>query len=338
MKRLLKILGWLLAVVVLIICVGFFFPATVSISRSTEIKAAPDQVYEVLTDLSTYNEWMTWNQVDPAMKIEWGASKKGKGASYKWFSTNRQVGNGSLTITDVEPNKKVTTTMLFGESPEPTMASWLLVPGNGSTGLTWNLNMNMGMNPLARWFGKLMKGSMEKDFEKGLAQLKEKIESGKLGVLSPTMTIEKTRVGDMQLLTVMDTAQTMADIGLVLQKAYGEMGDLMKAQKLEFASAPMATYLTMGNPYVIEASIAVTGKPGNTTGRVKMRSVTGGDAVVVRYYGPYEKSDTAYALIADWLKNNNRKARGKAFDQYVDDPTTKASMYEVRTDIIQLLD
>ena len=37
-------------------------------------------------------------------------------------------------------------------------------------------------------------------------------------------------------------------------------------------------------------------------------------------------------------KNQILPIRGKAFDQYVDDPTTKASMYEVRTDIIQLLD
>ncbi len=338
MKKLLKILAGVFGLLLLLICTGFLLPATVSVSRSTDIKAQPDQVYQVLTDLTTYNEWMTWNQVDPAMKVEWGAVKKGRGASYKWFSSHRQVGNGSLTITEAEPNKKVTTSMVFGESPEPATASWTITPGNGSTALTWNMTMNMGMNPIARWFGKLMKGMMEKDFDKGLAQLREKIESGKLGVLSPTMTLEKTRVGAMYLLTVMDTAQSMSDIGPLLQKAYGEIGALMKTQQLDFAGAPMAWYLTAGAPYIVEAAIPVTARPAATGGRVSMKSLPAAEAVVVRYYGPYEKSDTAYALITEWLKTNGRKAKGKPYDQYVDDPSTKPSMYEVRTDIIQLLD
>ncbi|MFT4024891.1 MAG: SRPBCC family protein [Flavihumibacter sp.] len=338
MRKLFKILGWLLLILLLAVCAGFLFPAKVSISRATEIKAAPEQVFDVLTDLTTYNEWMAWNQVDPAMKIEWGASKKGKGAGYKWFSTNRSVGNGSLEITEADPYKKVSTSMVFGESPDPALATWTLEPGNGLTRVNWRMTMDMGMNPLARWAGKLMRGMMEKDFDKGLNQLREKIESGKLGVLSPALSIEKTQVGPLQLLTVMDTAQGMGDIGPLLQKAYGEIGELMKAQHLEFAAAPIAWYLTAGDPYVVEAAVPVTTKPAATAGRIKMRSLPAGEAVVVRYYGPYEKTDTAYALIAEWLKNNGRKAKGKPFDQYIDDPTTKASIYEVRTDIIQLLD
>jgi effector-binding domain-containing protein len=35
------------------------------------------------------------------------------------------------------------------------------------------------------------------------------------------------------------------------------------------------------------------------------------------------------------LKENNKKAKGAPYDVYMDDPTTKKTMYEVRTDIIQ---
>lgn len=337
MKKVFTLIGWILAILLVIICIGFVFPSTVSISRSASIKASSAQVYEVLTDLTTYNQWMTWNQKDPAMKVEWGAKTKGQGASYKWFSNHREVGNGELTISEVEPQKKVTTSMVFGESPDPSLASWTLHPANGGTEVQWNLTMNMGMNPIGRWFGKLMKGAMENDFDKGLAQLKEKMESGQLGVLAPTMTLEEGQVNAMKLLVVMDTAATMADIGPILQKAYGEMAALMKEQKIDFAAAPLAWYHTTSAPYIIEAAIPVSAAPANTNGRIKLRSLPAAKAVIVRYYGPYEQDSAAYSKIADWMRSHGATALGKPYEHYVDDPTSKASMYETRTDIIQLL-
>lgn len=338
MKKLIKILGWVLGIIILLLLAGFLLPSTVSVNRSIDIKAKPEQVYNVLTDLKTYNSWMVWNQRDPQMKQEWGAITRGKGASYKWFSSDSQVGNGELTITEATPGKYVSTAMVFGESPEPNMASWTLEPLNNQTRVKWDMKMDMGMNPAFRWVGLMMKGVMKKDFDSGLAQLKEKIESGQLGALSPSMKLEETKVASMQLLTILDTSQAISDIGPTLQKAYGEMQEIVKSENLQLAGMPMAYFLTESAPYILEAALPVNKSPSKTNGRIKLRTTPDADAVVVRYYGPYEQDSAAYSKIREWLKTSSRKPKGRPYELYVDDPTTKPSMYEVRTDIIQLLD
>jgi effector-binding domain-containing protein len=127
----------------------------------------------------------------------------------------------------------------------------------------------------------------------------------------------------------------MSDIGPVLQKAYGEIGELINKDQLTFTSAPLAWYYSNSAPFVLEAAIPVNKAPANTGGRIKWKTVPAENAIVVHFYGPYEETHLAYTKIQDWLTANNKKAKGAPYDVYVDDPTTKKSMYEVRTDIIQ---
>ncbi len=337
MKKLLKILGWILGLLILFLLAGFLLPAKVSVSRSATIAASGDKVYSVLNDLKTYNSWMTWNQKDPQMKIEWGPRTSGQGAYYKWTSSHKQVGSGQLSITEAQPNKKITTALIFGASPDPSYATWNIEPSDKDTKLQWTMDMDMGANPIGRWMGFLMKGAIEKDFDQSLSQLKEKIESGKLGQQTPRMQLEETKLEAMQLLTILDTAQAMTDIGPLLQKAYGEMGDVLKTQNLSMSGAPMAWYYTESEPFVVDAAIPVSAKPRAAGGRIKLRDLPAGPAVVVHYYGPYEESGAAYEKIREWITAQGKKAKGAPFEVYMDDPTTKSSMYEVRTDIIQPL-
>ncbi|GAO45330.1 SRPBCC family protein [Flavihumibacter petaseus] len=334
MKKLLKILGWILGILVLLLLAGYLLPAKVSVSRGIAIQAQPEKIYNVLTNMKTYNSWMVWNQRDTAMRIEWGDRTSGLGASYKWFSDNSQVGDGQLKISDVQPYKSITTEMTFGESPNPSFATWWLQPDGKGTSVKWEMTMNMGMNPVGRWMGLLMRGMMEKDFDNGLSQLKQKIESGQLGKQDPKVTLEESKVDAMRLLTILDTAQAMTEIGPLLQKAYGEMNGLMLEQKLSISQAPMAWYYTEGEPFIVDAAIAVSGKPATTSGRIRFREEPASKVIIAHYYGPYEEMKAGYDKLAGWLQSNNKKAAGKPYEVYVDDPTGK-SMYDVRTDIIQ---
>lgn len=335
MKKGMRILVWIAGIVALFLLIGAFLPGTATISRSATIQAPAPTVYNVITDLTTYDAWMTWNQVDTAMKKEYGPLTRGKGAWYTWSSENWKVGDGKLEITDVQPNKSVTTALLFGGSDEPTHANWELKDTANETQITWTLNADLGHNPISRWFGLFFDNMMGPDFEKGLAQLKQKIESGELKMPEPKMTLEEINTPAFQALSILDTAAVMSDIGPVLQKAYGEIGQLIGTAQLKVSGTPLAWYFTSGEPFVLEAAIPVDKAPASTTGRIKWKSIPPGKAVVVHYYGPYEESHLAYVRIQEWLQANNKKASGTPYDVYVDDPTTKKSMYEVRTDIVQ---
>ncbi|ULQ57564.1 SRPBCC family protein [Flavihumibacter rivuli] len=335
MKWLKKVLLVVLVIIGLFLLIGAFLPGKASITRSVEIAAPAASVYAVLNNLKTYDHWMPWNQIDTNWKVEYAGVTEGKGAWYKWESDNPDVGKGKLTITESVPYQKVMTSLEFEGFDEPSPAGWEITASGNTTKVTWTMDAAMGHNPLNRWVGLFFDKLLGPQFESGLSMLKQKIESGELKPREPRMTVELKDIPAMQVLTLMDTAMTMSDIGPKLQKAYGELGETMKSNQLNMAGAPMSWYYSEKEPFILEPAIPVSGQPASLGGRTRFRKVPAGKAVVVHFYGPYEQSGLAYAKIAEWLKANKLTPAGAPYDVYVDDPTTKKDMYEVLTDIVQ---
>lgn len=338
MKRLTRVLIWIIGIIGVFMLIGAFLPNKVEVSRSITINTSPHAVYGILSDLKTYHSWMPWNQKDPAMKTTWGPKTAGNGAWYSWDSQVKEVGQGKLTIVAAEPDSLVTTSLEFGGFDRPALASWTIHPVGNNSLVNWTINTELGHNPLARWFGLFLDKMIGPDFENGLGQLKTKMENGTLSPMVPKVTLEEQDQPAMQVLTIMDTAKVEAEIGPKLQKAYGEMGQLLQSAQLSMQRAPMAWYYSSAEPYVLEAAVAVDKTPKNTPGRIRFRQVAGGKALVAHYFGPYEESKIAYKQIQDWILAHKATAKGAPYEIYMDDPTTKKSMYEVRTDIVQPLE
>lgn len=335
MKNLLRVLGWIAAIVTALLVIGAFLPGTANISRSVTINAPSSTVFGVLNNLKTYNAWMPWNQKDSTMVQEFGQITEGKGAFYTWRSNHPQVGKGKLSITESIPGKQVMTSIEFGGFDRAAAAGWDLAENKDGTTVIWHMESELSHNPVNRWFGLFLDKMIGPDFENGLSQLKTKIENGSLHLQQPTMTLERQLRPAMLVLTIMDTAQTTGDIGPKLQKAYGEMGAFMKAAGLNMQGPPMSWYYSAGDPFIIEPALIVDKMPANTAGRIHMRKVSATNAVIVHYFGPYELSSLAYTKISAFLKQNNLVAKSAPYEMYVDDPTTKKTMFEVRTDIVQ---
>ena len=87
MKRLLKILFIIIAVVIVIALLGFFLPKQVHVERSANIHAAPATVYALTNNLKTYDQWMPWNRIDPDMKKQYAEQTTGAGA---WYTLGQQ--------------------------------------------------------------------------------------------------------------------------------------------------------------------------------------------------------------------------------------------------------
>jgi effector-binding domain-containing protein len=338
MKWLFKLVLWLAGVIAFILLIGAFLPGSATVARSIQIKSSAASVFGVLNDLKSYSAWMPWNQKDPAMKTEFGPLTQGKGAYYTWKSDHPQVGNGKMSIIESVPDKLVNTSIEFGGFDRAATAGWAIEEKDGMTSVTWTMHSELSHNPINRWFGLFLDKMVGPDFEKGLASLKQNIENGTLKTQQPIIRLEKQVRPAFQVLTIMDTAQTSGDIGPKLQKAYGEMQQFMKAGQLKMVGIPMAWYYTVNDPFILEAAIVVDKVPTNTTGRIHYRKVPGENAVVAHYFGPYESSSIAYEKINAFVKTNQLKAKGVPYEVYVDDPSTKKSMFDVQTDIVQPLD
>ncbi len=178
MKILLRIL--LALIVLLAIGVALLLtvaPREVHVERSTTIAATPEQIFPYVNNLKKSNEWSPWAEKDPDMEVTYEGPEAGVGAISKWKS--EEMGEGSQTIVESEPNEKVATDLDFG-SMGTAQAAILLEPagGGGSTEVTWEFDTDYGYNPIGRFFGLLMDSMLGGDYEKGLANLKKLVEEG----------------------------------------------------------------------------------------------------------------------------------------------------------------
>ena len=181
MKALLKVLLWIAGFAIVLLLVGFFLPKNVKIARTATIHAKPAAVFNLLNNLSTYDQWMPWNRLDPLWKVQYASQTSGAGAWYKWESTNSKVGKGKLTITEAVANQKVVTKLEFEGFDEPSYGGWLMEPEGNNTRLTWYMNSAMGNNPAYRWMGLLMDKMLGPQFDTGLANIAQLADKGALG-------------------------------------------------------------------------------------------------------------------------------------------------------------
>ena len=170
MKKLLK---WLLvAVGVLVLVVvggGLLMPSQVNVSRDVVINASPEKIFPHVANLKAFNKWSPWADRDPDMKIEFSGAEDGVGQVMAWDSAD--MGKGTMEVVELTANEKLVTALDFGQMGTAS-ARFDLAPDAGGTKVTWSMSSELGNNPIARWFGPMIKSDVGETYEKGLAKLR----------------------------------------------------------------------------------------------------------------------------------------------------------------------
>lgn len=169
-----KILKWLGLVVgvlaVVLVAGGFLLSPRFSVSRSALIKAPADEVYALVASPRQWKTWSVWTRRDPAMQIDYAGPDSGAGARWSWKS--RSEGDGRMTFTAAEPNRRVVYELYFPDFGTTSSGAFSFVPQDGGTRVTWSMEGDFGRNPLMRWFALFADKMVGADFEGGLANLK----------------------------------------------------------------------------------------------------------------------------------------------------------------------
>jgi hypothetical protein len=173
-----KILKWLGvglgAVVLLFVVIGFCLPRRFHVERGVFIGAPPESVYAVIIKLREWPTWTAWTKERyPDMRIEFSGAEEGVGAKQSW--EGKSSGSGSIEITKANLEEGIAYAFSFDGNPSTGGIGFF--PGPDGTLVTWYADGDLGMNPVARYFGLLMDRFMGPDFEKGLINLKKKVEA-----------------------------------------------------------------------------------------------------------------------------------------------------------------
>jgi hypothetical protein len=151
-------------------------PDTFSVQRSAAIAAPPEAIYPLIADFKRWEAWSPWERKDPAMKRSYGSRTEGAGATYAWEG-NREVGQGSMQITQAQAPSKVVMDLDFvAPFAAHNVVDFALAPGGQTTQVTWTMR---GPVPYLAKILHLfidMDKMVGKDFEAGLASLKQAAE------------------------------------------------------------------------------------------------------------------------------------------------------------------
>jgi hypothetical protein len=152
--------------------------STYAVERSATIAAEPRQIYGRLVDFHQWMSWSPWEDLDPNQERTFSGAESGPGAKYAW-SGNRKAGRGRMEITSAQDPTEVRIALDF-EKPfksSNTPEFFLTPEGSGRTRVRWVMT---GPKTLATKVMGLF-SSMDKmigpDFEKGLARLKDVVET-----------------------------------------------------------------------------------------------------------------------------------------------------------------
>jgi hypothetical protein len=132
-----------------------------------------------VNDFHNWDGWSPWAKLDPTMKQTYEGAPAGTGAIYTWVG-NKQVGEGRMTITESRPNEFVRINLEFMRPFKATnTAEFSFKPDGQNTTVTWSMTGSKNFIFKAMGLFMSMDKMVGKDFEKGLAGMKEIVESKK---------------------------------------------------------------------------------------------------------------------------------------------------------------
>ena len=148
------------------------------VERSATIAAEPKRIYDQLVDFHAWMAWSPWEDLDPQQQRTFSGPDAGPDAEYAW-SGNRKAGQGRMRIDRVSEPTEVTGDLHFDKpfKSHNTIEFFLTPEAPDRTRVRWVMT---GPKTLAtRVLGLFT--SMDKmvgpDFEKGLARLKDVVET-----------------------------------------------------------------------------------------------------------------------------------------------------------------
>jgi uncharacterized protein YndB with AHSA1/START domain len=170
MKKVINIVGVLFLVLLI---VPVFLPTHFSMSRTIEINASVSTVFARLTNLNEYVKWNPFPEGDPTNQ----ANVTGNGVGSYLIWKGDKTGEGRMTISNIELEKKIAIKMEFYEPMNGEgMVHWITnAKTDSTTEMVWTFDQDLTY--FNRYLGLFMDSMMGKHFEKGLMNFKSLVEA-----------------------------------------------------------------------------------------------------------------------------------------------------------------
>ena len=170
MKLFKKVLVFVLVLIGVMVIAILAMGKNYHFETSMIINAPIEKVYAHASSSKKFNEWNPWMDLDTNLNLNYKGTQGTVGDEYCWEG-NDDVGQGCHVITNLVPNEKIATKMLFKKPFESEATSDLVFTKEGNnTKVTWSMDCEIDypMNLMKLFMDK----QMEASYGKGLKKLK----------------------------------------------------------------------------------------------------------------------------------------------------------------------
>lgn len=176
-KVILGALALILVILVVLCVVVAMQPEDMKVTRSADINAPSDKIFEQVNDFHKWDAWSPWAKLDPNMKTSYSGPDSGVGSIYSWTG-NDEVGEGKMTIKSNHPPKQIVIDLEFIKPfAAKNLTEFDFKAEGEKTNVTWTMIGKKNFMMKAFCLVMNMDKMVGADFEKGLAQLKTVSES-----------------------------------------------------------------------------------------------------------------------------------------------------------------
>lgn len=155
----------------------------------------------------------------------------------------------------------------------------------------------------------------------------------------PIINIMDSFIVKQHVIAIKDSALLSVDISKKLDHIFNtQLPEFARKHNIEITGKRIVWYKTLSSPFFFEAGFPVNKKPAKTKAPVFLKTIGGDSCIVAHYFGPYSNTVTAYDVLYEWLKDNNKKKKGDSYEVYVDNPFDEQgnakNPYKVGTDVV----
>ena len=317
-----RLLYFIFGLIVLLIIIGLALPQRARVIASIEVDAPLATVFALANDFHRASLWLPWIETDPNVRIVYSGPDRGVGATITWDGL--VVGTGTQVITESIPYEYITTTINPGGPGEA--KSWFdFVDTGRSTYLDWSFEVDYGYNIVGRFAALLLTDIIRRDYEHGLASLKNIAESLPRADFSDLeierLVVEAKEIAYLSAASPPDPASVSEAMG----RAYFRILNFIDKHGLANAGAPLSiTRSFSGSNLLFDAAIPVQGvtdaTPRDEAG-IKIGTTHAGTVIRAKHLGSYRSLGQTHQKIAAYLAALGIERDGVAWESYVSDPT-----------------
>ena len=287
-------------------------------------------MFEALADYRTWTTWSPWLIAEPEAKVTVSSNPSSIGSSYTW--AGQVTGEGRIEHKKLEPNCLIEDDLNFLK-PFKSYAKvvFRLNPFHDGTKVSWSMDSSLPW--FMFWMVGMMKTFIGMDYMRGLAMLKEWIETG--SITSKSIVHGIVQVGPVQMAGIASSC-AVDQVGQSMEKAFGAAQAEFKRLGIAMDGEMISVYTEFRiregvfeyiSGYMIPASTRI---PADS--QLKVWSRPSGKAFRVEHAGSYRHLGNGWSVANQIARSKKLKQdRSGTYEMYRTVPPTPE--VELVTDI-----